>query len=68
MIFVASLSVMPGSAFSSAAVALLMSTAAAFGVMAFPCVSAAGALAPPGIAGAIVEDGAVVPGVVVAAG
>src|SRR6516164_9089497 len=68
MIFAASLSVMPGSALSSAAVALLMSTAAVFGAMAFPCVSSVGPLAPPGIPGAVVEDGAVVPGVVVAAG
>ena len=64
----ASLSLTPGSILSSAAVALLMSTVSIFGAAAVLRASEAGAFGVAGTAGAIVDDGEVVLGVVVVAG
>jgi hypothetical protein len=68
MILVASLSLTPGSILSSAAVALLMSTVSIFGAAAVLRVSNVDALGVAVPAGAIVDDGEVVLGVVVVAG
>jgi hypothetical protein len=65
---VASLSLTPGSILSSAAVALLMSTVSIFGAVAVLRASEAGAFGVAVTAGAIVDDGEVVLGVVVVAG
>jgi hypothetical protein len=64
MILAASLSLTPGSILSSAAVALLMSTVSIFGATAVLRASEVDAFG----AGAIVDDGEVVLGVVVVAG
>jgi hypothetical protein len=68
MILVASLSLTPGSILSSAAVALLMSTVSIFGAAAVLRASEVDAFGVAGTAGAIVDDGEVVLGVVVVVG
>src|SRR6185437_5211666 len=68
MIFVASPSVTPGSVLSSAAVALLMSTIVAFGAAVLPRISELDAFGTAGAAGAMVEGGELLGGVVVVAG
>jgi hypothetical protein len=65
---VASLSLTPGSILSSAAVALLMSTVSIFGAAAGLRASEVDAFGVAGTAGAIVDEGEVVLGVVVVAG
>jgi hypothetical protein len=63
MIFAESASLTPGRPFSSAAVAVLMSTIPAFGTPKLPCAAGSEGLGEAGIAGAIVPVGGV--GVVV---
>jgi hypothetical protein len=68
MILVASLSLTPGSIFSSAALALLMSTTSVFGAAVVLRASEVEAFGVVGTAGAIVDDGEVALGAVVVAG